>query len=69
MKNYFDITKIFVSKLFITEANQTQYSRPEQRSVVKFFMAEKCKPCENLQKYAYVYEKICFSQKKCFQLG
>ena len=45
-KNYFNIVKIFVLKLFKKVENQTEYSRLEQRSVIKFLLAEKCKPCE-----------------------
>ena len=33
-------------------ANQTECSRFEQRSVIKFLVAEKCKPCE-------IYRRIC----------
>ena len=30
--------------------NQTKYSKREQRSVIKFLVAKKCKPCENKRK-------------------
>ena len=62
-KNYSNLTKIFLLKLFKIVANQRERSRYEQRSVIKFLLAEKGKPCEIYRKMCYVYEEVCFSQK------
>ena len=40
-KNYFGLTKIFVLRLFKMARNQTEYSRHEQRSIIKFLVAKK----------------------------
>ena len=45
-KNYFNLTKIFVLKLFKMLVNQAKSSRLEQCSVMKSLVVEKCKPCE-----------------------
>ena len=45
-KNDWNLTKIFVRILFIMVPNQRECTRLEQRSVIKFLMAEKCKLCE-----------------------
>ena len=56
-KNYFNITKIFLLRLFKNMSNQTECSRLEQRSVIKFLVAEKCKPCEIYRRIYDVYTK------------
>ena len=43
--------------------NQTVWSRLEQGSVIKFLVAEKCKPCEIYRRMLNVYGKVCSSQK------
>ena len=53
-KNDFNLSKIFVLRLFKMVANQC--SSLEQRSIIKFFMAKKCKLCE-------IYREECFNQK------
>ena len=49
------------------EANQngdkSECSRLEQRSVIKFLVADKCKPCEIYRRMCDVYWEACFSQK------
>ena len=44
-------------------ANETQCSRIEQRSLIKFLLAEKCKPREIYRRICDVYGEACFSQK------
>ena len=43
-------------------------SRIEQISVIKFLVAEQCKPSEIFRRMSDVYEEACFSQK-CLQMG
>ena len=43
----FNLFKIFVLRLFKKEADQTDFTKLKQRSVIKFFVAETCKQCEN----------------------
>ena len=43
--------------------NQTDSSRLEQRSVIKFLVAEKCKPCKIYWRMYDIYEEACFSTK------
>ena len=43
--------------------NLTEYSRLEQRSVMKFLMAENCKPCEIYRRIWEVYREAYFSIK------
>ena len=45
-ENYFNLVKIFVLKLFRLMENQTDNFKLQQRSVIKFLVAEKCKLCE-----------------------
>ena len=40
-----------------------QYSKLEQRSVINFLLAEKCKPCEIYRRICNVYGETCFSEK------
>ena len=63
-------------------ANQTVL-QAEQRSVIKFLVGKKCKPCEIYKRICDVYREMCFSktnkQKKktkkkkhthnCLQMG
>ena len=41
--------------------------RLEQRSVIKFLVAEKCKPCEIYRRLCDVYETASFSQKNVYK--
>ena len=41
-KNYSNLTKIFVLRLFKMVTNQTECSGLEQKSVSKFLVAERC---------------------------
>ena len=40
--------------------NQTEYAWREQRSVMKFLPAEKCKPCEIYRRFCDVYREACY---------
>ena len=44
------------------------YLRIGQISVMKFFVAEQCKPNEIFRRMSAVYEEACFSQK-CLQMS
>ena len=50
------------------EANQTESSMLEQKSVIKFLVAEKCKPCEVYWQICDVYREAFFSQEKMFTI-
>ena len=64
----FDLRKSVatLSLFLLITANQTKSSKLEQRSVIKYFVAENCKPCENYR-ICNVYRKTCFSQKNVFK--
>ena len=47
--------------------NRTECSWLEQKSVIKFLVAEKCKPCEIYRRMCDVYRKACFSQKNVYE--
>ena len=49
--------------------NQTECSRLEQRSVVKFLVAEKCKLGEFFRRMCDVDRETCFSQQNSLQIG
>ena len=69
-KEYLNRTKIFVLRLFkIAAANQTECSRLEQRSVIKFVVAEKCKPCEMYRRMCDIYGEtcLCFWSKNIYK--
>ena len=61
IKNYFNLAKVFVLRLFKMAANHC--CRLEQRSVIKFLVTEKCKQCEIYKRMCDVYGKACFSLK------
>ena len=42
--------------------NQTDCSKLEERSVITFLVAEKCKPCEIYRRISDVYGEACFNQ-------
>ena len=50
-----------VSRLFKMASTKTESSRLEQRSVVKFSMVEKCKPCQIFRRMCYAYGEACFT--------
>ena len=45
-------------------ANQTECSKLEQRSVINFFVAEKCKSCEIYERMYDVHGEAYFCQKQ-----
>ena len=49
-------------------ANQIKCSRLEQISVIKVFMAKKCKQCKNYGRMDDVYEKNVLV-KRCLQMS
>ena len=52
--------------------NKTECSRLEQRSVIKFSVAEKCKLCEIYWRMCDAYREAYFSQKRfrnCLNMG
>ena len=65
-KNYFSFTNIFTLRLFKMIANQVKCSRLEQRSIIKFLLAENCKPCEIYRRICDVYGEARFIKKKMF---
>ena len=46
----------------IQNSGQLKYLRLGQRSVIKFLVAEKSKPCEIYRRMCDVYGEACFSQ-------
>ena len=44
--------------------NQIVCFRLEQRSVIKFWVAKKYKPCEIYRKMCDVYREACFNQER-----
>ena len=44
-------------------ANQTEYFKLEQKSLIKFLVSENCKPYEIYRRMPDVYEEAYFSQK------
>ena len=62
-KNYFNLTKLLVLRLFKMVKNQAEWSRLEQTSMINFFLVEKCKPCEIYWRMFNVYGEACFNQK------
>ena len=66
-KNYFNPAKIFVSNFFKIVADQTEFFMLEQRSVIKFLLAEKCKLCEIYRTMYHVYGLACFSQSNVYK--
>ena len=64
-KNYFNLMKIFVLRLFKMMQNQTGCFRLKQMSVIKFLVAVKWKPCEIYRKkMCNVHEEVYFSKNK-----
>ena len=57
-----NLSKIFVLRQFNMAAHQIKFLTLEQRSVIKFWAAEKCKPCEIYRRD--MYGEACFSLKK-----
>ena len=46
---------------------QTEYSRFEQKSVIKFFVAQKYKPWEINRRVSDMYGETCFCQKDLYK--
>ena len=67
-QNHLNHAKIFDLKLFKIMANLIEFSRLEQRSVMKSLVAEKCKPYEIYGRTCDVYREACFIKKKCLQM-
>ena len=49
-------------------ANQTEYSRFEQRLIIKFLVAGKYKPCEFYRKMSDIYVEA-YLRQKCSRIG
>ena len=64
--NYFNLAKIFVLRLFKMAANQTECFTLEQRSVIKFLLVEKGKPCEI---YRRMFTETHVLLEICLQIG
>ena len=64
MQNSFNLENVFVLRLFKKAKNQTDCSRLEQSSVIKFLAAEKFKQWEILLRMCHVYEEVYFTLKK-----
>ena len=48
--------------------NQTECSGLEQRSLIKFFVDEKCKPCEIYRRMCDMYREAGFSKENVYKL-
>ena len=66
-KNYLNLAKIFVMRLFKMAASQRESSSLEQRSVINFLVAEKCNPCEIYKRMCDAYREACFSQENVYK--
>ena len=69
IKNYFNLAKMFVLRLFNIAANQTECPKLELRSVIKFIMAEKRKQCEIFRGMCDMYGAAYFRQKDVYKLA
>ena len=63
IKNCFDLTKIFVLRLFKMAAIKPHCSRVEQRSVIKYLVSEMCKLCGIYRNICDVFRGNIFSPK------
>ena len=73
-KKYFNLTKIFVLRLFKIAANPSEYSGLQQRSATKLFMVEISKLRKIYNRMSDVLGEIYFRKKKkkkenCLQMG
>ena len=66
-KYYFNLTKIFLLWLFKMGANQIECYTLKQKSIFKFLIAEKYKPCEIYRRVDDVCREACFSQKTLYK--
>ena len=67
-KNYFNLTKTFLLRLLKKMAvDQTESSMHELRSVIKFLIGEKFKPCEIYIRMSDLYRKACFNPKNIYK--
>ena len=57
------IISILQKYLFFEPIQNGGKSRLEQKSVIKFLVAEKCKPCEIYKRICDKYREECFSKK------
>ena len=48
-------------------ANQKKYSRLEQRSAIRFLVAEKCKQYEYYRRMCSGFREECFSQRNAYK--
>ena len=48
-------------------AGQTEHFKFEERSVIKFLVAEKCKPCEIYRRMCDVFGDACFSKNNVYK--
>ena len=53
----------------IQNRGKSECTRLEQRSIIKFLLVEKCKPCEIYNRLCDVYGEAYFSKKKIFPNG
>ena len=63
IENIFKSCKSIGLSLFKMAANQIECSRLEQKSLIKFLVAEECKPCEIYRRKYVMYREACFSFK------
>ena len=66
MELLYDKNPFYLAKMFfeaIQNGSKHEYSRLEQRSIIKFFLEEKCKPCEMYRRMCDVYGKACFNSR------
>ncbi len=55
-----------VQKMFTNGLNMGWPLQIEQRSFIKYLLAEKCKPCEIYRRVFDVFREECFSQKNLY---
>ena len=69
-KNYSNLPQIFVFKLLKMTANKKKKrSKLEQKSAMKFLMAENYKSCEIDKKKCDVFSEACLSVKIIYKHG
>ena len=66
-QNYFNLTKIFLLRLFKMPANQIECSKLKQSSVIKFLVAKRCKPCKTYRRICDVYKEAYFNRKNLYK--
>ena len=58
---------MFLLRQFKIASSQTEYSRHEQRPIIKFLVAEKFKPHKIYKRMGNMYGEASFSQKNVFK--